>query len=543
MRKKESKRSSFENVPAFAAKFIKLVIKKMRYRRKVRRDVRAELIAHFEDELRDCVNNREKEQKAEQLIAGFGDPKLLAVLMRRAKKRCRPIWKKVLVRGLQVFGIIFLYLLICFSPLIIGRPTIKVNYADWLNEFEQADRDAADNARSYYEKADELYVEMPEWLTKGKAKWPTDFNDVQLLSLVSWLEDNQKSLEALRAAAQYQYYWRHYKKSGEGKLAETLMPDIMEPLRDYRHLAFAMRWQIRYEAYSGDTDEALRDCVVLVKFGDHLHGHGLLIEQLVGIAIEAIALDEISRILKKTDVPAEVLGAIQEELAKQFEKREPIISLEAEKVFWYDQIQRSFTDDGRGGGRVLIRGMPYVVQDNKGILWRLLTFSYPGRREVVAKVDKYFEQVDEIFEKTPWDLDNKDKDTHEDELNQTLNQASIMLRTLGPAHKRVSRIAWRFRTHRIGMLTLLAIMQYQKNEGQYPENFSELVSTGYMNNLLIDPFSGQPLVYRKTKDEFILYSVGMDFKDDGGRLGLNSRGEPRMWSDNGDWVFWPMPEL
>jgi len=537
---KGHKKADLQNLPNGAAEFIKLVIKKMRYRRKVRRDVQAELATHFEDELKVCATDEEKEQKAKKLIAEFGDAKLLAVLLRRAKKRCRPLWKKVLVRGLQVFGVIFLYLLICSSPLIIGKPTVKVNYADWLTEFIRADRDAADNARPYYEKAIELYVEMPGWLIKSKAKWPTDFNDVQLQSLVSWLEDNRKSIETLRMAAQLPYYWTHYQKSGEGQLVETLMPDVMEALPGYRRLAFAMRWQIRYESYKGDIEGALHDCVVLQKVGGHLHGQGLLIEQLVGMAIEAIPLNEISSILKNTDVSSEILRAIQEELAKQFEKRKPIVSLEAEKVFWYDLIQRGFTDDGQGDGRVLARGLPYVIYDNKGLLLRLLTFRYPSRREVVATIDEYFEQVDRLFEETPWDLYNKDTD--EDEWNQILNQASMMLKILGPAHKRVSQIAWRLETHRIGLLTLLAIMRYQKNEGRYPENLSELVSTGYMNYLPMDPFGGRPLVYRKTEDGFVLYSIGMDFKDDGGRLGLNSRGEPRMWADDGDWVFGPVPE-
>jgi len=537
---KGHKKTDFQNLPACAVEFIKLVIKKMRYRKKVRRDVQAELATHFEDELKVCAVDQEKEQKAQKLIAEFGDPKLLAHLMRRAKKRCRPVWKKVLVRGLQVLGVIFLYLLICSSPLIIGRPTVKVNYADWLTEFVRADRDAADNARPYYEKAIELYVEMPGWLIKSKAKWPTDFNDVQLQSLVSWLEDNRKSLETLRMAAQRPYYWSRYQKSGEGQLVETLMPDVMKSLPGYKNLARAMRWQIQLQAYNGDVDSALRDCSVLQKFGNHLHGQGLLIEQLVGVAIEAIPLNEISSILKNTDVSTDALRAIQEELAKQVEKRKPIISLEAEKVFWYDQIQRGFTDDGQGDGRLLKQGLPYVVQDIKDFLWRLFTFRYPSRQEFIATIDEYFEQVDRLFEETPWDLYNKDTD--EDEWNQILNQASLMLKILGPAHKRVSQIAWRLETHRIGLLTLLAIMQYQKNEGRYPENLSELVSTGYMNYLPMDPFGGRPLVYRRTEHEFVLYSVGMDFKDDGGRLGLNSRGEPRMWADDGDWVFGPVPE-
>ena len=81
---KKSLDSDLQNLPACAVEFIKLVIRKMRYRRKVRRDVQAELAAHFEDEIKDCATDKEKEQKAQQLIAGFGDVKLLAVLLRRA---------------------------------------------------------------------------------------------------------------------------------------------------------------------------------------------------------------------------------------------------------------------------------------------------------------------------------------------------------------------------------------------------------------------------------------------------------------------------
>ena len=90
MEKQNRKESKLGNLPVAAVDFIRLVIKKMRYRRKVRRDVQAELTAHFEDELKDCKTDEQREQKARQLIAGFGDVKLLAILLRRAKKRCRP---------------------------------------------------------------------------------------------------------------------------------------------------------------------------------------------------------------------------------------------------------------------------------------------------------------------------------------------------------------------------------------------------------------------------------------------------------------------
>jgi len=62
---------NLEHLPAGAVEFIKRILRKMRYRKKVRQDVQAELAAHFEDELKDCTTDEEKEQNAQQRQAGY----------------------------------------------------------------------------------------------------------------------------------------------------------------------------------------------------------------------------------------------------------------------------------------------------------------------------------------------------------------------------------------------------------------------------------------------------------------------------------------
>jgi len=511
----------------------------MRYRRKVRRDVQAEFAAHFEDELKDCKTDENREQKAKQLITEFGDVKLLAVLLRRAKKRCRPLWRKALVRSLQVLGIIVLYFLICSIPMLVGKPTISINYVDWLNELVRAGRYEVANARPYYEKAFELYVEMPQWLSKSRAKWPTDFNDVQLNLLSNWLEDNQGAIETLRQGSRRSGCWSEY-QSDETELSKDLVANAMEILPKFRRLAFTMRWQIQYEAYNGDIDTALSDSVALMRFGGHLQGHGLMIEQLVGIAIEGLAQNEIFILLERVDVPADVLKSTQEELDKQFGTQEPVISLEAEKVFWYDAIQRMFTDDGQGSGRMLARGLPYVATDDlKESLWRFISFNYPDRQEMAAKIDEYFGLFAEILAETPWELRDE---TIDDQVWNEVHITPLMLKIQTPAHERIIQTAWRMKTGRQALLTVLAVMRYEKEKGQYPASLDELVEAGYLKELPMDPYSDGPLIYRRTNGGFLLYSFGMDLKDDGGKLGLGSRGTPRMWADNGDWVFWPVPK-
>ena len=513
----------------------------MRYRRKVRRDVQAELSAYFEDELKDCKTDEKREQKAKQIITEFGDVKLLAVLLRRAKKRCRPLWRKALVRSFQALGIIVLYFLICLGSLVVGKSTISINYVDWLNELVRAGRDEQDNARPYYEKAFELYVEMPQWLSKSRAKWPTDFNDVQLSSLPTWLEDNQAAFEAVRQGSRCVGYWSKY-TSDEPELARGgLVVDTMEVLPSYKSLTRAMRWQILYKAYNGDIDTALSDSVALMRFGGHLQGHGLLIEQLVGIAMEALAQNAIFMLLEHVDVPADVLKRAQEELDKQFGKQELGFSMEAEKVLWYDAIQRTFTDDGQGSGRMLARGLPYVATDDwKENLWRLVSFSYPDKQGMVANIDRYFGRFAEIIAETPWDL--RDEAIDEQEGKEDVQITPIMLKINTPAYRRVSQQAWRNKTGRQALLTVLAIIRYEKEKDQYPASLDGLVEAGYLKELPMDSYSDGPLIYQKTEGEFLLYSLGTNLTDEGGKLGLSRGGKPRMWADDGDWVFWPVPK-
>jgi hypothetical protein len=62
----------------------------------------------------------------------------------------------------------------------------------------------------------------------------------------------------------------------------------------------------------------------------------------------------------------------------------------------------------------------------------------------------------------------------------------------------------------------LACRLYKSRTGHYPETLEELVP-GLLADVPIDPFTGRPLVYRREGEGFIVYSLGSNQKDDGGR--------------------------
>lgn len=62
----------------------------------------------------------------------------------------------------------------------------------------------------------------------------------------------------------------------------------------------------------------------------------------------------------------------------------------------------------------------------------------------------------------------------------------------------------------------LAIEQYRLKENRLPETVDKLVPE-YLKEVHIDPFDGKPLKYKRTEPGYMVYSIGMDCVDDGGK--------------------------
>src|SRR5206468_3641096 len=61
----------------------------------------------------------------------------------------------------------------------------------------------------------------------------------------------------------------------------------------------------------------------------------------------------------------------------------------------------------------------------------------------------------------------------------------------------------------------LGLQEFRSRHGRYPAVLGNL-SPSILARVPNDPFSGRPLVYRRTGEQFLLYSLGPDMQDDGG---------------------------
>jgi hypothetical protein len=73
----------------------------------------------------------------------------------------------------------------------------------------------------------------------------------------------------------------------------------------------------------------------------------------------------------------------------------------------------------------------------------------------------------------------------------------------------------------------LALRCYRAENSRPPAHLDELMPK-YLSNVPQDPFTSQPLIYRSQGTNWLLYSVGPDEVDDGGKpmgRGLSSKGD------------------
>jgi hypothetical protein len=548
--KKETEQSVFKNLPACAAEYIKLVIKKMKWRKSVRDDVQAELIGHFEDALRDCKNEDEKEKKAKELIENFGDAKLIADLARRAKKRCRPMWVKTIMRAFQAACIVIGLFVIYVLWFISGKPAITTNYIEVVNKMVRPTADDSQNAAPFYEKAANLIKSQNEQTNECVSRNLDEAKETDIVQIRQWLDKNHEALNFVEQGTEKSYYWQTFQSepNGDNSMFSVFIPN----LREYRTLAQSLRWRAYLSAEDGQYGKAFADLLTIYKFGKHQKGKSTLVQSLVGAAIEALSTNTVRTILYRHDIPAQQLESFYNNLQVIACNENFVVDPSFEKLTMYDEIQRCFTESHFGFEHIYLKRL-FTFGDflcpNDGYALSItmldppvafnVLFTHPDKQQTRQMADAYYDFWGQIAAETPFELKERDLEKEA----TALIKGNILLEILAPAMQKVAILAWRNKTDIESTLAIIEIVRFKKEKGRLPDDLQELVSTGLLSFVPMDPYSDKPLVYKKTNDSFALYSFGTDFDDDGGKKPKELAGKNSIWpgdGQDGDAVFWPI---
>ncbi len=571
-------------LPAPLPELIYTVVRRTRLWRREKVDVARELIAHFADGL-------SAGRTPEQLATDFGPAAQAARLIRRGKIRNRPyLWHaaRFALRAAGVGTLVF----IAFYGLLAARfyfsvPNITRNYWKEANDARRAPdgdpawplyREALVKLGDPAQNEDHPRVDG-DWIEAG----PDGPHWAELKTIV---KRNQESIRLTREAAKKpslgyligdpgdrEYYqathadWlvgKEYPTAEENRLLVYAEVDHAVQLRDLGRLLQADA-AVAAEARRGD--QFVEDFAAIIAMSEQINEpHSFFVEQLVSLTVFGIAMETLGGTLARGAdfLTADQLRNLAHRIAA-YRGGEIAIDFTGERDTFDDVLQRSYTDDGYGDGHITEEGlrMPAtLVLDDPNGKWdhnaaaRIFAPGFSaliaGRAETRELVESFYKEFDAAHAGPPWLWDPKKIEAAHNVVPPMQRGTRFVRHFLPhlilPAIGQARGWAEREIQRRDAAEVVIALVLYHRRHGAWPQTLEELVPD-LLPAVPPDRFDGQPLRYIIRDGKPVLYSIGVDRNDDGGRptrdpsRAASPRYGPESESyyppDSGDWILWP----
>ena len=311
---------------------------------------------------------------------------------------------------------------------------------------------------------------------------------------------------------------------------------VIEDLGPARYLAQALGASMRVAAVEGDLEAAAVALDEMLAVARTMALQPYLMSYLTGAAIEALALGELGYELKELDFDERSCRMMLDSLDRHDAFPSVEYALEAERLYFHDWIQWSYSDDGEGDG-YFVAAPPldygFAVQSGQSFFRAAGSrFFFATRGEILDVYDEFIDLM--IAEGRLPPGEREDVLFAEDEFMESLSYRYELVRLLmGPLGKFVRNDAVR-RMRPAGARVMVALELYRARHAAYPASLGALVPE-VLPETPVDPLHGLPFGYRLLGDDehgrpYLLYSVGLDGEDNGGAAPHPADAETYGWA-------------
>lgn len=346
-------------------------------------------------------------------------------------------------------------------------------------------------------------------------------NDPQIAVLREALTKHAEAVELGRTLKDFE---------SEGRFALTIDPDfigiLVEPVQRCRDVVCLLQGDAMLRAEDGDVVGALQSCRALLGAARAVGEEPFLIAALIRFAGEHRLVNALERTLAQGEPPVRELKDLQELVAKEIDATFFLQAMRGERGLsdaWLGALRRGKVNAsellGRVGGGVslqdrLVDAFPGTILRGQPELLRLMNQAVEAARLPPEKQGLAFELVDKAAHASGAPLVQRCiQDVQKRSLNSRRAQANLRCALVGIAAER-----------------------YRIDRGQWPASLAELAKDGWIAAVPLDPFDGQPLRFTVVANGVLIYSVGFDGVDDGGRINRDYLAAPgtdlgfRLWN-------------
>ena len=395
-----------------------------------------------------------------------------------------------------------------------------VDYLKWYDEFVGKGRDPSQNAFDLYCKiwpVGEDVAHIEEFPEECRPCYSMPWNPRDFPETKTFLERNNRFLEYFRQASARPFYWRP-RKADDHSLMAMLDPVGGNCRRASRSL-IVQGW-MRGE---DQNEQMLENWYSILACTNHLIQDPPLITTLGGYALRTLVYQQVRRAIRFEIIPSHEFGKAYRFLSKC---APPQLNLSQSIIYEWgaglDGAQRNYEEKKNEADAL-------SEQIKK---WPSLTGMSP--RVMIEDLDADFADMLGILKKDV-SLDAISKIRKHDAGKDLKNHRHFLFSIVHPSLLRACELSLRSETERRGTLLVLAIHTHQHEFGSWPRGLADL-KIKQLEAIRIDLYSEKDFIYKLSDKGPLLYSIGADGKDDGGRHDAKW-GEGK---DGGDFVFWPV---
>lgn len=329
-------------------------------------------------------------------------------------------------------------------------------------------------------------------------------------------------------------------------------------------------------AQEGDANRLEGDITALLGMAEQVRKPETAISELVSYAIAGLACEQLNVVI---EAKPELLTDEQlRNLAHRLSALELTPSrfdgvLDAERRFFLDVLQRTYSDDGNGQGRVTMAAIKAASKVHDGVvsverqaslskrslaamLGPITSMVVISRKEALAEYDHVLADI-RLGARQPLWVFQGSPAIVELERRTGANTLTALrylpLRMLVPALDRMVTSFHLAGQRRDATLVVIGAHLYKRSTGVWPGKAEDL-SPRYLPEVVLDRFDGKPLRVTSRAGVLRVYSVGTNRVDDGGVTPKNNAdasgwrtGNPGSshWAGavpDGDWIIFPPSE-
>jgi hypothetical protein len=238
-----------------------------------------------------------------------------------------------------------------------------------------------------------------------------------------------------------------------------------------------------------------------------------------------------------------------------------LMSLNGERTFFADFVQRLYTDNGHDDGHLTLAGLRQslalltpVGKPAQSFDWNtfelesMAPYLAASRSELIEAYNQLMEQKEANMHLPIRQIDVHHLDSQMGAWKQsTVDRIRYaILVEFMPSFSAGQVACERYLGERDGAEVGIALELYRRRHGKYPVTLTELLP-GLLPQIPADRITGDPVKYRLIDGKPVVYSVGADRVDDGGvspdRISQRTHSSAAAWgidqasAPRGDWIL------